>query len=98
MSYIKAQYVLTGVPWIVMGDFNETLASSEHSRGTLSSANLRGMQAFQSAVATCNLTDLPSLGPTFTCPCYHRYCSNLSELLDFRCPEHTSQLLIHPVS
>ena len=75
MSYIKAQYVLTGVPWIVMGDFNETLASSEHSRGTLSSANLRGMQAFQSAVATCNLTDLPSLGPTFTCPCYHRDCS-----------------------
>lgn len=49
-----------------MGDFNETLASSEHSRGTLSNANLRGMQAFQSAVATCNLTDLVSLGPTFT--------------------------------
>ncbi|XP_013583466.1 PREDICTED: uncharacterized protein LOC106292424 [Brassica oleracea var. oleracea] len=66
LAYIKAQYVLTGVPWIVMGDFNETLASSEHSRGTLSNASLRGMQAFQSAVAHCNLTDLTSIGPTFT--------------------------------
>ena len=49
-----------------MGDFNETLALSEHSTDTLSNANLRGMQAFQSAVAACDLTDLASLGPTFT--------------------------------
>lgn len=66
MSYIKAQYAFTGVPWIVMGGFNETLAFSEHSTVTLSNANLRGMQAFQYAVAACNLTDLASLGPTFT--------------------------------
>ena len=66
MVYIKTQYALPGVPWIVMGDFNETLASLEHSTGTISNANLRGMEAFQSAVATCNLTDLVSLGPTFT--------------------------------
>ncbi|KAL0657191.1 hypothetical protein Bca4012_077775 [Brassica carinata] len=66
LAYIKAQYVLPAVSWIVMGDFNETLASSEHSRGYLSNAGLRGMQAFQSAVAHCNLTDLTSIGPTFT--------------------------------
>ena len=28
LAYIKAQYVLPAVSWIVMGDFNETLASS----------------------------------------------------------------------
>lgn len=49
-----------------MGDFNETLASSEHSLGSISHATQRGMQAFQSAVTTCNLTDLSAIGPTFT--------------------------------
>ena len=49
-----------------MGDFNETLASSEHSLGTISSTTQRGMQDFQSAVTTCNLTDLAATGPTFT--------------------------------
>ena len=52
MAYIKTQYALPGVSWIVMDDFNETLVSSKHSRGTISNANLRGMEALQSAVAT----------------------------------------------
>ncbi|XP_013601566.1 PREDICTED: uncharacterized protein LOC106309022 [Brassica oleracea var. oleracea] len=41
MAYIKTQYALPGVSWIVMDDFNETLVSSKHSRGTISNANLR---------------------------------------------------------
>lgn len=49
-----------------MGDFNETLASSKHSHGSISNAALRGMQAFQSAVSSCNLTDLTCTGPAFT--------------------------------
>lgn len=66
MEHIKAFYAAIGAPWIVMGDFNEVLASSEHSRGTISNASQRGMQAFHTAVSTCNLTDLTSIGPTFT--------------------------------
>lgn len=48
-----------------MGDFNETLASSEHSQGTISARSL-GMQIFQSLVSDCELADLAYVGPRFT--------------------------------
>ena len=48
-----------------MGDFNETLSSSEHSIG-VDPRNQSGMRDFQAAVSTCNLTDLASLGSEFT--------------------------------
>lgn len=48
-----------------MGDFNETLASSEHSVG-LNPRHQGRMREFQHTVSECNLTDLPSLGSTFT--------------------------------
>ena len=66
LGNIRTHYAATGAPWIVMGDFNETLASSEHSLGAFSNASQRGMLDFQTAVTTCNLTDLASIGPTFT--------------------------------
>ncbi|KAL0668113.1 hypothetical protein Bca4012_030817 [Brassica carinata] len=47
----------------------------EDSSSSHEESSVESKAAFQSAVATCNLTDLPSLGPTFTCPCYHRDCS-----------------------
>ncbi|KAH0936459.1 hypothetical protein HID58_013576, partial [Brassica napus] len=50
LAQIKHHYAVTGVPWMVMGDFNETLASLEHSLGSFSIATQQGMQAFQSAV------------------------------------------------
>lgn len=60
-----SQYASHGVPWIIMGDFNETLSSSEHYTG-LDPRHQSGMQEFQAAVSTCNLTDLASLGAEFT--------------------------------
>ena len=66
LAQIKSHYAATGVPWIVMGDFNENLATSEHSLGSISNATQRGMQAFKLAVTFCNLSDLASIGPTFT--------------------------------
>lgn len=61
----NTQFASHGVPWIIMGDFNETLSSSEHSIG-LDPQNQSGMQDFQSTVSTCNLTDLASSGSNFT--------------------------------
>ncbi|KAJ4894899.1 Uncharacterized protein Rs2_21693 [Raphanus sativus] len=66
LNTISTRFASSGAPWIVMGDFNETLASSEHSLGTFSTTHQRGMVAFQSLVTTCDLTDLASIGPTFT--------------------------------
>lgn len=63
---IRAQFALSGAPLIVMGDFNEILASSKHSSGAFLAPHQRGMLAFQSMVTSCDLTDLASIGPTFT--------------------------------
>ena len=54
---IGSQYASPVMPWIIMGDFNETLSSSEHSIG-VDPQNQSGMRDFQAAVSTCNLTDL----------------------------------------
>lgn len=55
-----------GIPWILLGDFNETLASDEHSRSFDVWRNQSGMRAFQSLVSDCDLTDLDYSGPKFT--------------------------------
>ena len=54
------------MPWIVAGDFNATLSSSEHSRRCLTSSSQLGMTQFQEAVGDCNLTDLTHSGAIFT--------------------------------
>ena len=61
----QAAYSHLDVPWIVMGDFNVALASSEHSRGFIASSQL-GMRYFQDLVGDCNLTDLAYSGALFT--------------------------------
>ncbi|CAG7894840.1 unnamed protein product, partial [Brassica rapa] len=48
-----------------MGDFNETLSSSEHSLGT-NPRYQSGMRDFQSVVSSCNLVDMAAVGSTFT--------------------------------
>ncbi|KAG7585320.1 Reverse transcriptase domain [Arabidopsis thaliana x Arabidopsis arenosa] len=58
-------FVQSRVPWIVMGDFNETLASSEHSRGTVL-ANVTAGRGFQALISDCELEDLSYVGPRFT--------------------------------
>lgn len=50
-------------PWIILGDFNVTLAASEHSRYT----EVRGLiKDFQHVVQACGLADLAQVGPLFT--------------------------------
>lgn len=61
----QVKYASSGAPWLIVGDFNETLSSSEHSRGA-GTRNQSGMRAFQNIVSSCDLTDLPSHGPKFT--------------------------------
>lgn len=50
-------------PWMVVGDFNETLAIEEHS---VSDVVSQGMQEFEYAVKYCGLVDAASHGPLFT--------------------------------
>ena len=62
------------IPWICMGDFNETLSPSEKWGGSL---RIRSqMRGFQQALEQCELTELNSFGPKFT-------WSNCREGMDF---------------
>lgn len=61
----KAAYDHLDLPWIVIGDFNVALSSSEHSLGVTRSMQL-GMQNFQDLVGDCNLTDMAYTGEIFT--------------------------------
>lgn len=63
---IKNHYdspVIKKKPWMVVGDFNETLFNEEHSS---SSGSTPGMREFQEAVQYCSLLDSTSHGPCFT--------------------------------
>lgn len=54
---------LVGVPWIVLGDFNEIISPAEHLT--------RGMRDFWSCVDSCYRFDLQYLGNSFTWSNYH---------------------------
>ncbi|KAF8095241.1 hypothetical protein N665_0339s0108 [Sinapis alba] len=56
---------LCGLPWIVMGDFNEIISPSEHSCGDQSTSS-RGMRDFKECLQRCSLSDLQFSGTTFT--------------------------------
>lgn len=56
----------TNLPWILLGDFNVTLASDEHSRLMYGLGDQSGMHDFQELVSECELTDLGFIGPKFT--------------------------------
>ena len=62
----KVAYGHLKLPWILIGDFNETLASSEHSRSLEYRRDLTGMYQFQELVSDCSVTDLPYTGALFT--------------------------------
>ncbi|XP_018473790.2 uncharacterized protein LOC108845015 [Raphanus sativus] len=62
----QAAYHHLDLPWIVIGDFNVTLSSAEHSRGGATQSSHLGMRFFQEAVGDCNLTDMASSGALFT--------------------------------
>ena len=55
----------SGLPWIIMGDFNEIISSTEHSKADQFSSR-RGMRDFSECLNRCSLADLPFCGNTFT--------------------------------
>lgn len=61
-----AAYKHLDMPWILMGDFNVTLSSGEHSRVHDYLTDQRGMRQFQDAVTDCALSDLAYTGALFT--------------------------------
>ena len=62
----EAAYAHLSLPWILLGDYNVTLSSSEHSRCQDYLGDQTGMQHFQELVADCNLLDIPYVGSVFT--------------------------------
>lgn len=54
------------VPWILIGDYNVTLSSGEHSRARDYLPDQAGMRRFQEMVSDCALSDLAYVGALFT--------------------------------
>lgn len=61
-----AAYAHLNIPWILMGDFNITLASNEHSRAQDYRSDQAGMTHLQETTTHCGLLDLPFVGALFT--------------------------------
>ncbi|KAL0696022.1 hypothetical protein Bca4012_063202 [Brassica carinata] len=66
MEMVATTMVGTSYPWIVQGDFNVILSTSEHSRGTNMGGETYAMRDFQYAVRRCGLDDLAQVGSHFT--------------------------------
>ncbi|CAL9239425.1 unnamed protein product, partial [Arabidopsis halleri] len=66
LSEIQAGCVQANNPWIVVGDFNVTLSSTEHSRYLDYRQEQSAMRDFQNMVQNCGLEDLSYVGPVFT--------------------------------
>lgn len=62
----RAAYEHFAFPWILLGDFNETLASSEHSRALDYRTDQVGIRHFQEAITACSVLDMPYTGALFT--------------------------------
>uniref|UniRef100_A0A1J3EH56 Endonuclease/exonuclease/phosphatase domain-containing protein n=1 Tax=Noccaea caerulescens TaxID=107243 RepID=A0A1J3EH56_NOCCA len=61
----QAAYSHLSMPWILIGDYNEILASSEHSLAQYYRTSQLGMRQFQNLVSDCDLTDLSFVGSLF---------------------------------
>lgn len=66
LCHLHTSPLLSSAPWIVLGDFNEILSLSDHSRANDYSLNSIGMRDFQNVVSYCNMEDLSSSGPSYT--------------------------------
>ena len=62
----KAAYCHLNLPWIIVGDFNATLSSCEHSRAKDYKGDQIGMMHFQEVMTDCMVTDLPYTWAPFT--------------------------------
>ncbi|KAG7599341.1 Reverse transcriptase zinc-binding domain [Arabidopsis suecica] len=66
LCHVKSAMQQPTSPWIVLGDFNEILSMTDHSRALDYAFNVTGMHDFQNTVSFCDLGDLSSAGPNFT--------------------------------
>lgn len=62
----KAVYAHLNMPWTLIGDYNATISSSEHSRSLDYRSDHQSMRAFQEVVMDCSLADLAYGGAFFT--------------------------------
>lgn len=58
--------IVRNKPWLIAGDFNETLDMEDHSSHEISPMVTQGMRDFGEIVQYCSLMDLGSHGPHFT--------------------------------
>lgn len=66
MRETQQVYAHLNLPWILMGDYNVSLSSSEHSRSMDYRSDQQSMRAFQEVVTDCSLIDLAYGGALFT--------------------------------
>lgn len=66
LSELNSSPTLRNAPWLLMGDFNQILCSSEHYSIQAYNAPLRGMQELRFFMENNDLTDLSSRGNYFT--------------------------------
>ncbi|XP_010480749.1 PREDICTED: uncharacterized protein LOC104759539 [Camelina sativa] len=58
--------IIRNKPWMLVGDFNETLDIAEHSNVDDHPMVTSGMREFQNVVTYCAVTDIHSHGPLYT--------------------------------
>lgn len=66
MRETQAAYAHLNLPWILIGDYNVMLSSTEHSRSMDYRSDQVSMGAFQEVVTDCSLLDLAYGGAYFT--------------------------------
>ena len=66
ISVLSRSSPLSHTAWLLLGDFNQIAASSEHYSITQSAFNIRGMEDFQGCLRDNQLSDLPTRGVFFT--------------------------------
>ncbi|XP_010462627.1 PREDICTED: uncharacterized protein LOC104743216 [Camelina sativa] len=62
---LSHSHLVLNKPWLVIGDFNQTLYPHEHSV-TPTASSSRGMRALSQCLSIAKLSDLPFYGNTFT--------------------------------
>ena len=65
LETVSTSSQLCGLPWIVLGDFNEIIYPTEHSSADQLSS-FRGMRDFRECLERCSLADLQYSGHNFT--------------------------------
>lgn len=66
LKYVRDNYGDGGTPWILIGDFNVSLSSSEHSQPSDYFGDQSGMREFQEFVTGFGVSDLDYRGPKFS--------------------------------